>query len=260
MRLFKLIQSIDYVTYPAYRELARISDTIGNHFSNIRDAIIACIIGTLFEKAPISSTFIGILESKSFFPFLAAKLGSENLPLFTSIILAILVFLILKLIEFICARWGSNKSTKKKRDAIIHEFYSVAIPRMIKVKGLIEKMDEEESCKGQKKRLLLAQARYEVRELYGLILRLKIVEHSRNGKQTSASFIVQSRISKFAYTSFMLELLDIIQTIYNKISIYEKEAQEDIADIQAIINGRTPFMIDGVEEAWKNVYQDINSQ
>ena len=131
---------------------------------------------------------------------------------------------------------------------------------MIKVKGLIEKMDEEESCKGQKKRLLLAQARYEVRELYGLILRLKIFEHSRNGKQTSASFIVQSRISKFAYTSFMLELLDIIQTIYNKISIYEKEAQEDIADIQAIINGRTPFMIDGVEEAWKNVYQDINSQ
>ena len=260
MRLYKLIQSIDYVTYPAYKELARIREAIGNHISNTRDAVLASIIGVLFERTPLSAGIICHFKTSQFMNSLSNILGKDNLTLFISIVIAIGFFLMLKALGFICSRWGSNKDTKKKRDIIVTEFYSVAIPQLIEVKGLMEKMTEVASIEDPKKKLLLSQARYEVRELYDLIIRLRIVECNKQGKETEYSRIVQSRISAFAYTSFMIEMLQIIRLIYEGLCCYKKETEDDINDIKAIINGGTPFMVKGAKEKWLEVKNQICSK
>lgn len=54
MKLFKLIKSIDYVSYPSYKELVKISDAVSNSVATFRDMLISTIVGILFDKTPLS--------------------------------------------------------------------------------------------------------------------------------------------------------------------------------------------------------------
>ena len=153
MKLFKLIKSIDYVSYPAYKELVKISDAVCNSVATFRDMLVSTIVGILFDKTPLSECILTCLSNKFPGGTIENIAKYENSPLILSIIIAVAFFGLFKLVYFIKTRWGSNKNTKKKRDILVHEFYNVAIPQLIEVKSIIEQIKDDTSGEKRKKAL-----------------------------------------------------------------------------------------------------------
>lgn len=243
MKLFKLIKSMDYVTYPSYKELVKISDAVTNSMSNFRDIIISAIIGLLFETSPLSGYILAPFKEK--FPNLPVwndVVAYKNLSLFLSILIAVLVFFIIKCASEIYIRIESNKSTKRKRDILVYEFYNVAIPQLIEVKSILEQMKEDDSEEERKKVLFLLQAKYEVCELYRFLCDMKVVERDKTGMQTNDSSTLYNRISKCAYITFLSEMLDIMFEIVNGLcNSCPKTAQQDISEIYSFLNSTGIF-------------------
>ena len=244
MKLFKLIKSMDYVTYPIYKELVQISDAIGNSITAFRDMLISTIIGVIFEVTPISNLVVDYLKEKYPDPesFINKFVSYADITVFISILFALIVFFLINLVQFFISRWGSNKNTKRKRDVIVYEFYNVAIPQLIEVKSILEQMNDDDSGEDRKKLLLLLQAKHGVCDLYSLLFGMHIVERDKSGVQTTNSRILNSRISMFAYTTFLEELLEILFSIYSELTNnYTDSAKEDIDDICATINSSGVF-------------------
>ena len=65
MKLFKLIKSIDYVTYPAYKELVRISNTVSDSVRAFRNVLISAIAGVLFNLTPLSNLMLAKIKGQS---------------------------------------------------------------------------------------------------------------------------------------------------------------------------------------------------
>lgn len=242
MKLFKLIKSIDYVSYPSYKELVKISDAVSNSITTFRDMLISTVAGVLFEKTPLSECILTCLANKFPGGTIENIAKYENSAILLSIIIAVTIFGLLKLAHFIKARWGSNKNTKKKRDILVHEFYNVSIPQLIEVKSIIEQMKDDESEEEQKIALLLLQAKYEICDLYRSIFNMNIIENEKNGLQTDDSYTLSSRIGKCAYINFLKEMLDIMCVIFTELSEnYSDMAKDDIEDIRSIINSSGVF-------------------
>jgi len=242
MKLFKLIKSIDYVSYPSYKELVKISNAVSNSIDTFRDLLLSTIIGVLFDKTPLSECLLQCLAEK--FPnSIAEQIAAyDNSSLILSIIIAVLAFCAIKLFYFIKARININKNTKKKRDVLVHEFYNIAIPQLIEVKSIIEQTTEDTSGDHRKKLLLLLQAKYEVCDLNRSLFEMNIIERDKTGLQTKDSHILSDRISKCAYINFLEEMLDIIEIIYKELSaISDDYLENDINDIRATINASGVF-------------------
>ncbi len=242
MKLFKLIKSIDYVSYPAYKELVKISDAVCNSVATFRDMLVSTIVGILFDKTPLSECILTCLSNKFPGGTIENIAKYENSPLILSIIIAVAFFGLFKLVYFIKTRWGSNKNTKKKRDILVHEFYNVAIPQLIEVKSIIEQIKDDTSGEKRKKALLLLQAKYEICDLHESLFNMNIIEKDKTGLQTENSYTLSSRISKCAYIDFLEEMLDIMYVIYTELSATCNDmAKDDIADIRSTINASVVF-------------------
>lgn len=217
MKLFKLIKSIDYVTYPTYKELVNISNSLNDSIQNIRDITISGIVAALFNATPVSKLFINFASQHCTSKTIAAVVNYENAALFLSIVLALGLFVLLKLCSFIRSRFISNKSTKKKRDIIVHEFYNVAIPQLIEVKSMLEQMQDDDSGENRKELLLLLQAKHEICDLYSFIADIRITEKDNTGVQTVDSTILSDRIGTNAYCTFLEEMLENMFLIYTEL-------------------------------------------
>ena len=145
MKLFKLIKSIDYVTYPAYKELVRISNTVSDSVRAFRDILISAIAGVLFNLTPLSNLILSKIKGQSPSGIIEKIINYENTPIFISIIAAIIIYGGINLVKAIQIRCGSNKNTKPKRDILVYEFYNVAIPQLVEVKSILEQIDENQS-------------------------------------------------------------------------------------------------------------------
>ena len=260
MKLFKLIKSIDYVNYPSYKVLVRISDTLSNSIYNLYEIVFSIIFGILIEKAPLSACIATFIANKYPNGILETIVLNEYFSISFSIVTATIVFGVFKLIHFIKARWGSNKNTKKKRDSLVREFYNVAIPQLIEVKSILEQIEEYESCEERKEKLLLLQAKYEIAELYRHLRSMNIIENDKSGLQTSDSNILSNRISKCAYICFLEEMLDIMFDIYSKLSTgNDYSAQEDAKEIRELINSSGVFTKeDNVKQKLEDVRNKMN--
>ena len=258
MKLFKLIKSIDYVSYPAYKELVKISDAVSNSISNFRDMIISTVAGVLFDNTVLSNCILTYLANNVSNSTIKKFAEHENSSIILSIAIAIMIFVLIKITCFIKKRWGSNKNTKKKRDILLYEFYNVAIPQLIEVKSIIEQIQEDESGEKRKKLLLALQAKHEICDLYRSIFDMKIIEKNKTGIQTDASHTLSCRISKCAYINFLEEMLDIMYMIYTELSTEcHDSVKDDIDDIRSTINSSGVF--NEVEEI-KNKLQDVKSK
>lgn len=145
MKLFKLIKSIDYVAYPSYKELVKISDAVTNSIETFRDMLISAIIGVLFDVTPLSGCIVSLIKENNSTDIVQKIISYEDITIFISIFITLIVYGAINLVHFIYARWGSNKNTKKKRDIIVYEFYNVAIPQLIEVKSILEQVKEIEA-------------------------------------------------------------------------------------------------------------------
>lgn len=258
MKLFKLIKTIDYVTYPSYRELVKISTVVGNSFSTFKDILAAAIVGMLFETTPLSDHMMGQIRAKNPTGVFADIIHYEDAPVLLSIIISLLVYGVIRLGHLVYKRWGSNKNTKTKRDRIVYEFHSVAISQLIGVKSILEQVQENASMDERKKLLLLMQAKYEMSDLHSLLTNLKIIERDKMGVQTDDSSCLTDRISRCTYVAFIEEMLDILLEIYNELcSGYRHRAEEDILDIRTIINSSCVF--DKVSEL-SSYLEDVRSK
>ncbi len=260
MKLFKLIKSIDYVSYPAYKELVKISDAVSNSIANFRDMIVSTFVGVLFDKTPLSCYIITYVKNNVSNSVVKDIVQCQNADLILSIFIGITIFLLIKTVCFIISRFGSNKNTKKKRDILVHEFYNVAIPQLIEVKSIMEQIQEDNSCDNRKKTLLLLQAKHEICDLYRNILNMNIIEKNKTGVKTDDSFLLSCRISNCAYINFLDEMLDIMYMIYTELHTGCCEAaKEDIEDIRSTINSSGIFnKVDEIQEKLQSIRKIIN--
>lgn len=260
MKLFKLIKSIDYVAYPSYKELVKISDAVTNSIATFRDMLISAIIGILFDVTPLSGCIVLFIKENNSSSIVQEIVSYEGVTIFVSIFIALIIYGVINLVQFIYARWGSNKNTKKKRDIIVYEFYNVAIPQLIEVKSILEQVEEDKSDEERKKLLLILQAKYEICNLYGLLSEMCVIERDRTGAQTDNSNNIYDRISKSAYNTFLMEMLEIMFQIYTKL----KESQDtsiadDIADIRTNINKTGVFdKVGELEERLNEIKLEVN--
>lgn len=234
MKFFKIIKSIDYVTYPTYKELVKISDSVSNSIASFRDIIISSIVGVLFNITPLSICITSFIK-KSYPSTVLARIASfENTPLVLAIAIAIILYLGIKFGHFLHDRCESNKNTKKKRDMIVHEFYNVAIPQLIEVKSILEQVKDDHSGEMIKKLLLLLQAKYEICVLYNVLSEMNIIERNKTGLQTDDSSILHNRISACTYSTFIREMITIMLELYTALfDDYKDLAKMDINDICA---------------------------
>lgn len=262
MKFFKLIKSIDYVSYPTYKELMKISDAVSNSVAAFRNVLISAIFGVIFDKTPLSEYILTCIANKFPGSTIENIANYENSPVILSIIIAVVFLGIFKFSNFIKERWGSNKNTKKKRDILVHEFYNVAIPQLIEVKSMMEQIKDDTSADKRKKSLLLLQAKYEICDLHESLFDMNIIEKDKTGLQTEDSSTLSRRISRCAYTDFLVEMLSIMESIYKELlTTCRDEAEEDIEDIRATINSSVVFgKIKEISSELQNIKDRINEQ
>lgn len=253
MKLFKLIKSIDYVTYPAYKELVRISNTVSDSVRAFRDILISAIAGVLFNLTPLSNLILSKIKGQSPSGIIEKIINYENTPIFISIIAAIIIYGGINLVKAIQIRWGSNKNTKPKRDILVYEFYNVAIPQLVEVKSILEQIDENQSIDERKKVLLLLQAKHEICNLYEMLSEMRIIEREKSGCPTIHSNILSDRISPSAYNTFLREMLANFSSIYKDLSVHCNGTlvrEEELDDIRACINKTGVFdQVDSIRDA-----------
>ena len=260
MKLFKLIKSIDYVTYPSYRELVKIRNAVSNSLASFRNILISSMIGVLFEVAPISDYIVTKFMNNHPVGCCKARSDYENTSLLISIVVALIAYLIISLVRSVCIRFRSNKDTKSKRDTLVYEFYKIAIPQLIEVKSILEQMDEKPSRYERKKKLLLLQAKHEICDLYRLVSEMRVIERKKMGLLTQESKVLHDRIGKSTYSIFLEEMLETMYDIYSKLSGYNvSKIQDEIEEIKANINEMGIFNeIDDNNERLREIRKNIN--
>lgn len=236
MKLFKLVKSIDYVTYPVYKELLKISKTVNDSLSNFKTILVSAAIGVLFDASPLSQYIVNLLKEQPLPKFLLKTISGKNAPLFLSIIIALLFYAIVCAVHWVAVRYSSNKNTVEKQNDIVDEFYAIAIPQLIEVKSILEQVDEDNSNDDRKKLLLLLQAKHEIQKLNKMLHQMCIIEHGKLGNQTDDSQELAGRIGKCAYITFLEEMLVIIYKIYEGLKgTSSPMVNEDMGELRAIV-------------------------
>jgi len=253
MKLFKLIKTSDYVSYPIYKELVKINDSISNSITTFRDVLISTIVGVLFDKTPVSNQLL--MFAKSFFPnnIIGEMAQFEGASILLSTSIGFLFYGLIKFYHFMKTRLTSNKNSKRKRDCLVDEFYKLAIPQLIEVKSMLEQVEEIETKDAKdlrKKILILLQAKHEICDLYNFIYSMHVIERGKKGVQTNDSTILISRISQCAYKNFLEEMLDLLHTIYSNLKMNCCDnAKDDMEKVLSVINSSGVF--DKIQEVYE---------
>lgn len=234
MKTYKIVDSLTYVTYPIYQEIIEIKGAVSNTISSLRNILISAIISTLFSSTPICKYILERINESSTCDIIKIITGYKGTPIFLAIALALCVYTIIKLIEFINSRWRSNKNTKEKQDRIIKDFYFLALPNSVIIKSKLEKIKETVDMDKDKKLLFLMQAKIAFVDLYNDVTRMHIVEYADPEKQvlTHDSEELLNRISKCAYTTFLVDLMNSLYDIISQLHDgYSVPAKKDIDDL-----------------------------
>lgn len=244
MKLFKITKSVNYVTYPAYRELVKIRGSVTDAMKSLKDLLMSLIAGyivnnSIIIKAPITCFRNSFPEmSKIIIDFL----GSEFLSLLLYVIISATCFYIVKFVSFVASMKNNNKDTNQKREQIRYAFYNVAIPLLIEGKSIIEQYEEDKSDEKKKKLLLLLQAYNCMEELYTMLFSFKVIERDKTGEQTPNSCEVYENIGRCAYDTLVAEMLDNICKLYGYLIIESREktiAERD--SLKAMLNSHGVF-------------------
>lgn len=261
MKFFKLVKSIDYVTYPTYKELVKIGDTVSNTIASFKNVLISAIVGVFFNHTPLSAKVLELIREKNPQGIIQQIVSWNGITIYLSVIVAATIYGVICLKHFLHTRWASNKNTKAKRDVIEYEFYNVAIPQLVEIKSILEQIDEDTSNEERKKILLLLQAKHEVRDLYRQVSTMRIIE-KKAGVQTEESIILHHRISKGAYKIFLEEMLTIMSVIFQRLSLIDDaDIKEEIKDIRADINKEDVFgQIDELRQLHSEIKDRCNGK
>lgn len=147
MKLFKLIKSVDYVTYPTYREVAEINKKLGDSLDNFRDMLISAIIGIALDTMFISTWLLKFLKCR--FPkdtLLGSFARAEGAGTLLALLIVAAVYLLIKLARYICYLKTTNKDTDEKRAALVHGLYNIIIPQLVETKSIWEQFDADPSA------------------------------------------------------------------------------------------------------------------
>ena len=231
MRSFKLIKSMSLVSYPLYNELVKIRKSTTS-FVNV---LISTVVGVLLDKSPLSGYILDYIAELGWLNInqKIALVGEEDAKTFLSIAIAFLLFLIAQIIYFIYNSWGSNKNTRSKREKLAYEFYNIVIPKLIEVKSLVEQAQEATSEEKNKKKLLLLQALYNMREFSVKMMRMRIIETKQSGVTTKNSKVLLDIIGRSAYSTVCNEMQELNELIESQInSTFDVNTESDVtADI-----------------------------
>lgn len=217
MKTFKIIKSMNYVSYPIYQELVK----IGGSVSSFKNVLIAAFVGMLVDKTPLSSFILEAIlcmTKKENLIDCEPKI-MENSKIAISIIIALLIFALSQLFHYLSERLGSNKNTRKKQEKIAYEFYNVVIPILIEVKGLVEQAQESEKDgkNNNNIKLYLLQALFNMHELDKIVTNMDIKVKKITGKDDKDSRAVLEQINENAYRTFCYETSCVINTLSNEI-------------------------------------------
>lgn len=193
MKFYKLVKSIDYVTYPSLIELRKISTSIGDAISNFQNIILAALLSTILDLSTISKWLVTKIASLWPAQTIVRFSRLENAGKILSVLIGLFLYSIFFLIRWIRIRWGSNKNTIGEREQISYDFYKDELPHLIAVKSIIDQHDSKDSDGKEKnketKYLLLLQAKYELSQLIYSLNKIKIIERDKkNNKLTRVCF------------------------------------------------------------------------
>lgn len=112
----------------------------------------------------------------------------------------------------------------------------------------------------EKNLLLILQAKFEICNLYGLLSEMRVIERDRTGTQTDNSNNIYDRISKSAYNTFLMEMLEIMFQIYTKLKkSQDTNIADDIADIRTNINKTGVFdKVEGLKKRLEEIKLEVN--
>lgn len=235
MKFYKLVKSIDYVTYPSLIELRKINASIGDSISNFQNLILAALIATVLELSTISTWLIAKLAEKWTCQLFINFSQLENAGKILSVAIGIILYLLLFFIRWIRKRCGSNKDTIDEREQLASDFYKVELPHLIAVKSILVQHDTPPSGSpagkerdNETKYLLLLQAKYELCQLIVSLNNSKIVERDKNGVLTADSSTLLNNIGMDSYTAVIIDVLDCAKDIFTKLEklVMEKQISE----------------------------------
>ncbi len=242
MRFYKLSKTIDYVTYPIYKQAKSINSSLNNSASSIKDYVFSAVISIVLERSIQELPFVIEAEeavkqktATGFQSFIASPITQ----ILATVLLAIIIFLI---IPFICRiyrklTYKGNKSTEEQRSEIKHSYYSIGIPRLIEAKSLIEKTDEISGYTNEKN-LMVCEAFDIVHELFDSVMEWKIYDKDyakdkSNPPQSENSIALVKMIGEFSYETFLEGLRDSLIKLYtiasnNDIRYIKDEAKKHL--------------------------------
>lgn len=268
MKFHKLVKSIDYATYPVLVELRRINRTLGNSLSRFRDILISTVIGILLDISPVSQFIIDSLFKNSHCRYLVKFSSYSNADTLVAILLAGLVYFALWLWHFIKGRWGSNKNTINERKEISFEFYKVVIPNLISLISIIEQADDSTDDE-DKRVLLLFQAKHELEDLINILSRLNVIEiDAKTNILTQNSRDVLDQIGQDAYFAVLIDIIDRISDVYNKLkNCTTKHISATLDSIRSLFISAHIFSVHSnlnldhpLSPCVKNRYEDVKKE
>lgn len=247
MKFYKLVKSIDYVTYPSYVELQKINRSLGDSFSSIKSAFWSAFLALALDGTFISQWLVDQICSKSSNSLIVSFSQNPNASKILAVTIALLVFLVICSVRFVMSRWGSNKKTVEARNMIVSTFYRVIIPNLIALKSIVQQHDEAirrielrqnepEVWDKEKRYLLMLQANYEVCELISELNKLCVVEVSKTNIMTNESKNVLDHIGANVYFTVILDVLTIADDITSRIRNCEgKEIESSLKTIRTTV-------------------------
>lgn len=243
MKFFKLIKSYDYVTYPSYKELKKISLAL----SSSKNIIISAIIGKLASGTPISYEITKkIYFSTSELSQLTTTEVNQliaNKETWVALIIALVVYGLIRIKQKIEVLFKNDKATPEQRHELVYEFFNLIVSQLIEVKSLLKQVEERSSLSENKNNyLLLLQATYEITDLHYTLAKMKIIDKGKSGELTKESEAVLYQIGMQTYSKILSEILDSITETYDKLQAYDlDEKKEAIEKLENTLINSTVF-------------------
>ena len=214
MKFFKLIKSIDYVAYPSYKELRKISDSITDSVSTFKEIILSSIIGLLFDRLYFSKTIIGFLKGSNI-NFIKQFASQKGMDVLIATIFALLIYALLIIRKKIKKKISSNKDSISKRNLLIDDFFHIIIPGQIEAKSIVEQIDENKNKDTNTKILLILQAIHQIEYLQEELREMNLFEIDSDGKQSKESKILLDKIGLLTYTELLKGMEVCLMDIWN---------------------------------------------
>lgn len=248
MRFYKLVKSIDYVTYPSLIELKKINKSLGDSFSKFYDIIIAAIVEKLLEITPGAQWIIEkltILSNRVNWSWLANSLQNKQAKTVVAMMLAIFLYFLLWAKRWFKSRFGSNKDTVEERKEIVCEFYKGIIPQLVSIKSIIQQHDESEEWDEDKRYLLLLQAKFEVTELIRRLNNLNVIEvNPKLNILSTDSRNVLDHIGEDVYLAILQDLLLQVNGIYSRLKNCNPEKiKSTLESLRAVLSTAKTYTV-----------------